>query len=146
MDFTLDEEYFANTLIPSIYGIIASSIKYQLVPLFNLILAVKLAYKKKDINELEVEYFFKQLLLLKNFENWRDLESNFIKMDDKVEKSKFMGFKRDLIKIYPEFGRKIIEIIEKEITNTFTYKQANHTLNFKIFNKSSDFTNLMLFQ
>lgn len=146
MDFTLDEEYFANTLIPSIYGIIASSIKYQLVPLFNLILAVKLAYKKKDINELEVEYFFKQLLLLKNFENWRDLESNFIKMDDKVEKSKFMGFKRDLIKIYPEFGRKIIDIIEKEITNTFTYKQANHTLNFKIFNKSSDFTNLMLFQ
>ncbi len=146
MDFTLDEEYFANTLIPSIYGIIASSIKYQLVPLFNLILAVKLAYKKKDINELEVEYFFKQLLFLKNFENWRDLESNFIKMDDRVEKSKFMGFKRDLIKIYPEFGRKIIDIIEKEITNTFTYKQANHTLNFKIFNKSSDFTNLKLFQ
>jgi hypothetical protein len=146
LDFTLDEEYFANTLIPSIYGIIASSIKYQLVPLFNLILAVKLAYKKKDINELEVEYFFKQLLFLKNFENWRDLESNFIKMDDRVEKSKFMGFKRDLIKIYPEFGRKIIDIIEKEITNTFTYKQANHTLNFKIFNKSSDFTNLKLFQ
>jgi hypothetical protein len=116
LDFTLDEEYFANTLIPSIYGIILSSIKYQLAPLFNLILAVKLAYKKKDINELEVEYFFKQLLLLKNFENWRDLETNFIKMEDRVEKSKFMGFKRELIKIYPEFGRKIIDIIEKEIT------------------------------
>ncbi len=81
-----------------------------------MVFAIKLSYKKKEISEAEVDYFFRQLFLLKNFETWRDIESNLINMEDRVEKSRFLTFKRDLIKLYPEHGRKIADIIEKDIT------------------------------
>jgi hypothetical protein len=92
-----------------------ASLKQELNPLFNLIYAIKLASKKKDITEGEVEYFFKQLFLLKNFEKWRNIEQDLVNMDDKIDKTKFLQYKRELIKIYPEQGRRIIEYIEKEI-------------------------------
>jgi hypothetical protein len=92
-----------------------ASLKQELNPLYNLIYAIKLACKKKDITEGEVEYFFKQLFLLKNFEKWRNIEQDLVNMDDKIDKTKFLQYKRELIKIYPEQGRKIIDYIEKEI-------------------------------
>ena len=92
-----------------------ASLKVELNPLFNMIYAIKLALKKKDVTEGEVEYFFKQLILLKNFEKWRNIEQDLVAMDEKVDKTKFLQFKRELIKIYPEQGRKIIEYVEKEI-------------------------------
>jgi deoxyribodipyrimidine photolyase-like uncharacterized protein len=73
VDFTLDEEFFSTQIIPQIHSVMTSSIKVQLVHLFNLILAVKLAYKKKEISEGEIEYFFKQLFLYKGFEGWRNI-------------------------------------------------------------------------
>lgn len=94
----------------------ASSFKSELIPLFNLIFAVKLAFKKREITEVEVEYFFKHLFLLKNFENWRYIESDLVNMEERVDKSKFLSFKRDLIKIYSDQGRKVIDYLEKELT------------------------------
>ena len=67
-------------------------------------------------------------------------------MDERIDKTRFLGFKRDLIKIYPDNGRKIIDAIEKDITQSFKYKEANHTLNFKIFTKGSEFSKLKLFE
>lgn len=89
------------------------------MPMFNLILGVKLAFKKKEISELEVDYFFRQLFMLKNFENWRSVESNLVDQDNWVDKTKFLLFKREIIKLYPEHGRKIIDLIEKDITQSF---------------------------
>jgi len=125
---------------------VISSIKGALIPLYNLIFAVKLAFKKREITELEVEYFFRQLFLLKNFESWRNIGSDLVNMEDRVEKTKFLAFKRELIRIYPEQGRKIIDFLEKELTQSFSYKQANYVLNFKLFGKGSEFSNLKLFQ
>lgn len=116
------------------------------MPLFNLILSVKLAFKKREISEQEVDYFFRQLFLLKNFENWRSVELNLVDLEDRVDKTKFLTFKREIIKLYPEFGRKVIDIIEKDLTQSFQYKQASHTMNFKVFAKGADFSKLKLFQ
>jgi len=41
------------------------------------------------MTEGEVDYFFKQLFLLKNFEDWRSVENDMVKMEDRVEKAKF---------------------------------------------------------
>ena len=102
-------------MIPQLHAVMTSSIKYSLVHFFNLILAIKLAYKKKEISDGEIEYFFKQLFLFKGFEDWRNIQKDLVQMDDKIEKTRFLAYKRELIKIYPENGRKITEIIEKEI-------------------------------
>lgn len=40
----------------------------------------------------------------------------------------------------------MIDIIEKDINQSFLYKQANHTLNFKVFSKGSEFSKLKLLQ
>lgn len=92
------------------------SIKSELVSLYNLIFAVKLSFKKKEITDLEVDYFFKQLFCLKEFEAWRNIEQDLVSMEERVDKSRFLSFKRDLIKVYPENGRKIVDIIEKDIS------------------------------
>ena len=102
LDFTLDEEFFSTQVIPQIFGVMHASVKAELSSLLNLIYAVKLAYKKKDISESEVEYFFKQLFQLKNFERWRHIETDLVNMEDKVDKTRFLQYKRELIKIYPE--------------------------------------------
>ena len=139
MDFTLDEEFFSTQVIPQIYGVMQASLKQELNPLYNLIYAIKLACKKKDITDGEVEYFFKQLFLLKNFEKWRNIEQDLVNMEDKVDKTRFLQYKRELIKIYPEQGRKIIEYIEKEIGQTFPFKEASRILNFRIFAAGSEY-------
>jgi hypothetical protein len=54
-------------------------------------------------------------------------------MDEKVEKTRFLAYKRELIKIYPDHGRKITELIEKEIGQAFSYREASRILNFRIF-------------
>lgn len=66
-------------------------------------------------------------------------------MEDKVDKTRFLQYKRELIKIYPEQGRKIIEYIEKEIRQTFPFKEASRILNFRIFAAGSEYSNLKLF-
>lgn len=92
-----------------------ASLKPQLVNLFNLVLAVKLAFKKKEVREEEIEYFFKQMFQIGKFEEWRIIERDMVKMEDKMEKTRFLGFKREIIKLYPETGRNVIETIEKEL-------------------------------
>jgi hypothetical protein len=146
IEFTLDEEFFSTQVIPNFYGVIISSFKSQLIPLYNLILSVKLSFKKREISELEVGFFFRQLFLLKNFENWRSIETNLVDFEDRVDKTKFLMYKREIIKLYPEFGRKVIDVIEKDVGQSFQYKQAGQTLNFKIFSKTAaDFSQLKLF-
>jgi hypothetical protein len=83
--------------------------------LYNLILALKLAYKKKEVREEEIEYFYKQMFMIKGFEEWRGVEKDMVSMDGKMEKTQFLGFKRELIKLYPESGRAVIEVVEKEL-------------------------------
>ena len=73
VDFTLDEEYFSTEIIPQIHGVVTAGIKNYLVHTYNLILAIKLAYKKKEVSEAEIEYFFKQLFQFKGFESWRNI-------------------------------------------------------------------------
>jgi hypothetical protein len=134
----LDEEFFSTQVIPQVHSVVTSGIKVQLVHLYNLILAIKLAYKKKEISEGEIEFFFKQLFLFKGFEGWRNLQHDMINMDEKVDKTRFLSYKRELIKIYPENGRKVAEIIEKEIGQTFSYREASRILNFRIFAEGSE--------
>lgn len=55
-------------------------------------------------------------------------------------------YKREVIKLYPEQGRKIIDLIEKDITQSFQYKQASHCINFKVFSKASEYSKMKLFQ
>lgn len=84
IDFTLDEEFFSTQVIPQIYGVMQASVKVHLHSLLNLLFAIKIAFKKKEVSEAEVDYFFKQLFLLKNFETWRDIETPLVDMEDRV--------------------------------------------------------------
>ena len=95
--------------------------------------------------EAELEFFFKQLFQLKDFHKWRETEIEFIDLDAKVEKTKFYQFKRDILKIYPDTGRKVMEFIEKEIGQSFTFKQASVCLHAKVFTHS-DFKSCTLLQ
>ena len=76
---------------------------------------MNVALKKKDISDPEYDFFFKSLFSLKNFLEWRKAEQPFVEMEDKVEKSRFFAFKRDILRLYPEVGRKIMEHLEKEL-------------------------------
>ncbi len=112
--------------------------------MLNLILSVNIALKKKDISELEYEFFFKNFFALKDFDKWRFSETEFIDLDVKIEKTKFYAYKREILKMYPDIGRKVMEHIERELGQSFSYKTASLNLYGKAFNQHPEFKNLSL--
>jgi hypothetical protein len=46
---------------------------------------------------------------LKDFHKWRETEHEFVDLDSKIEKTKYFLLKRELIRIYPDVGRKILD-------------------------------------
>lgn len=56
-----------------------------------------------------------------------------------MDKTKFYAFKRDILKMYPDKGRKVMEHIEKELGQTFTYKAASLNIHGKILGQHPEF-------
>ena len=77
--------------------------------MYNLLLSILIALKKKEITEAESEFFYKNLFAIKDFHLWRNSEKNFVDLETKIEKSKFYAFKREILKIYPDIARKVME-------------------------------------
>ena len=100
---------------------------------------MNVALKKKDVSDPEYDFFFKNLFTLSNFLDWRKAEKPFIDIEEKVEKSRFYAFKREILKLYPDMGRKVMEYLEKELGQTFSYKQASITLYAKAYSQHSEF-------
>lgn len=114
--------------------------------MLNLIFSINIALKKKDITELEHDFFFKNFFLLKDFNKWRNAETEFIDLDTKIEKTKFYSYKREILKIYPDIGRKVMEHIERELGQSFSYKTASLNLYGKAFSQHVEFKTLTLMQ
>jgi hypothetical protein len=102
-------------IVPEIYRTILSGIKQPFIPLYNLMLAINLAFKRKLVTENEIEFFYKQLFQLKDFHQWRNPNHEFVDITGIIDKTKFYAFKREILKIYPDEGRRVMEYIENLI-------------------------------
>ena len=65
-------------------------------------------------------------------------------MEDKIEKSRFNGLKRELMKMYPEYGKRFLEEFEEKLGNVYTYKDASMLI-FKMF-KEPEYSSMSLMQ
>ena len=59
-------------------------------PLFNLIFSLRVGMLQDRISSKENSYFFKWLLKLNDFHEWRKTEIDFVDMNSKIEKSRFL--------------------------------------------------------
>lgn len=93
--------------------------------------------QQERISSKENAYFFKWLLKLPDFHEWRKTELDFVDMNVKIEKSRLLQIKRDLLKLYPEHGKKFMDKLEDDIGQQFAYSEASIKI-FKLF-KEPDF-------
>jgi len=75
--------------MPSIHKALMGSLKTSALPIFNLVLALRLAETYEAINRQEHEYFSKHLTGLSGFLQWRDPDHSFIKLNDRIQKKKY---------------------------------------------------------
>ena len=67
LEITIDEHFFFNYLVPSIWSTISSSINHDLVPLFTLIFAFNVGLKKGSLNQNEFAFFIKHFTEAPNY-------------------------------------------------------------------------------
>mmetsp|Transcript_23297 Transcript_23297/g.22890 ORF Transcript_23297/g.22890 Transcript_23297/m.22890 type:complete len:233 (+) Transcript_23297:3530-4228(+) len=72
-----------------------------------------------------MDYFFKNFLLLKDFIRWRETNHHFVEGEQKIDKNKYFSLKREVIKIYGDKGRKIMEAMDRELGQTFQFKKGS---------------------
>ena len=52
------------------------------------------------------------MLLLKDFQDWRKTELDFVNMEQEIPRARLLQIKRDVSRLYPEFGKKFVEKME----------------------------------
>ena len=113
-------------------------------PLFNLIFAMRVALLQDKISKKENTFFFEQFLLLKDFQDWRKTELDFVDMEQEIPRARRVKIKEGVTRLYPDFGKKFVEQLEKDLTEAFNYKDASLYI-FKLF-KDPRFNHLTLVQ
>lgn len=136
-------KFFQKNLIPKLHKTLVTSVRQDSsAPLFNLIFAMRIALLQDKISSKENTYFFKQLLLLKDFQDWRKTELDFVNMESEIPRTRLLQIKRDVSRLYPEFGKKFVERMEQDLGQSFKYQDASLYI-FKLF-KDPKFKHLSL--
>jgi len=139
----IDLRFFQKNLIPKLHKTLVTSVRQDSsAPLFNLIFAMRVALLQDKISIKENTFFFKQLLLLKDFQDWRKTELDFVDMGQEIPKARLSQIKKDVSRLYPDFGKKFVEQLEADLTQSFKYKDASLYI-FKLL-KDPRFKNLTL--
>ena len=141
----IDLKFFQKNLIPKLHRTLVTSVRQESsAPLFNLILGMRVALLQERITAKENTYFFQQLLQLKDFHDWRKTEVDFVDMSEEIPRPRLLQIKREVARLYPDFGKRFTEKMEAELGQSFKYQEAS-LLIFKLF-KDPEFKNLSLVQ
>ena len=57
------------------------------------------------MTQKETNYFFKQLLQLKDFHLWRRTELDFVDMEASIPRPRLLQIKREVARLYPDMGK-----------------------------------------
>ena len=76
-EFTIDEDFFSNELMPIILSSLMSSIPPQSAHIILVFYAFDIALKKKSISLPEQSFFFKHFLTIPNCYSWSEFDTNF---------------------------------------------------------------------
>jgi len=141
----IDLRFFQQNLIPKLHKTLVTSVRQDSsAPLFNLIFGMRVALLQDRVTKQEMSFFFQQLLLLKDFQDWRKTELDFVEMDAAIPKKRLAELTKALDKLYPAFGKKFTEKLEADLGQAFLYKDASLYI-FKLF-KDPTFKGLSLVQ
>jgi hypothetical protein len=145
----IDLKFFQMKLIPKLHKMLMTSVRQESsAPLFNLIFALRIGIHQERISLKENQFFFKWMLQLNDFHEWRKTEVDFVDMDSEIEKRRFVDLKRELSALYKEDGKDFMERVEhdldvktvvqkvggdeKQVFKGFVYKKASMFI-YKLF-------------
>ena len=94
------------------------------------------------ITSKENTFFFEQLLLLKDFQDWRKTERDFVNMEEEIPRTRLLQIEGQLSRLYPEFGKQFVERLKQDLGQSFRYQDASLHL-FRLF-KDTSFKDLSL--
>ncbi len=88
VEIEIDNRFFKQSLVPAVHSALTASIASKTAPLFNLILALRLAQTYRAITPAEHSFILKQLVDLQGYQQWRDPEHKFVAIEDTVDKNR----------------------------------------------------------
>jgi hypothetical protein len=122
----VDLKFFQTNLIPKLHKTLVTAIRQDTsAPLFNLILAMHIGLLQEQLTPQEYGFFFRQLLLLKDFQAWRKTEIDFVDMKERIPRQRLQRLKRELSRLYPDFGRQFVERLEADLGEQYAYADAS---------------------
>jgi hypothetical protein len=122
----IDLKFFQLKLIPRLHRTLMTSVRQESsAPLFNLIFALRVGMQQERISLKEYQFFFKWLLKLNDFQDWRKTEVDFVDMGSEIERQRLNGLRRDLSNLYKEDGKAFLERVESELGASYVYKDAS---------------------
>lgn len=78
----IDLRFFQRNLIPKLHKTLMTSVRQDAsAPLFNLVLSLRVGMQQERISGKENAHFFKWLLKLPDFHEWRKTELDFVNMN-----------------------------------------------------------------
>ena len=85
-EYTINEDFFNNCVMPTIFSVIRASLKQQNAPLLALLFAFQVALKKDTITLNDYNYFFKYFFRVKNALSWNLIHKSFGNMKGNKDK------------------------------------------------------------
>ena len=82
MKIDVDEDFFSNYMLPSLWKVIISSIPIKHIPLLSLLFAFNIGLKKKTVNQQQYHLFFSLFISKEYFEDWKNSKQS--KSDEKI--------------------------------------------------------------
>ena len=70
----INEDFFSNNLLPSLWKVIISSIQIKHVPLLSLLFAFNIGLKKNTLNQEQYHIFSNLFISQGDFINWKNLK------------------------------------------------------------------------
>jgi len=67
----VDEEFFSNYFLPNVWFVLISSIPYDHIPFFNLVLSTNIAIKRNSMDVNDQKFLFEVFLGCQDFINWK---------------------------------------------------------------------------
>lgn len=104
-DGDVDLDVIIDHVILNVYSVVCSGYAKENIPLFNLIFALEIGQERGTVTNEEYDFFFKNFLKFENYKQWRQSNTNFVRLVDKMDKSEFIRLKRNQLKVRKVLGQ-----------------------------------------
>ena len=125
VEFTVDEHFFFNYLLPGVWNVLVCSVNYDNIPLLSLVFALNVGMKKGSLSENELDFFMKYFTEIKDFSRWKSQE--FLRQEETslLNKETLDRLESVIVAYIPDDFSSIFETMREKYSQTARESSLN---------------------